>query len=192
MKKTLLCAALATAAAITAPAHATTVALAADGQWSEFTVDSFTSQTLGTEWIAFTDGSPLDFSFTIAAGHVGTLTVLDAGFAGDTFSVTNAGALLGTTSSVAQGSIGPDLKDFDAAWADPAFSRGVFTLGAGSYSISGALLQSVLDADGLDLDSTNGAVRLSVVPESSSLAMMLAGLGAIGLFARRRQGRRAA
>jgi len=192
MKMPLPCGALALAVALALPAHATTVALAADGQWSEFSVDDFIAQSSGTEWIDFTDGSPLSFTFTIAAGHTGTLTVLDAGFAGDTFSVTNFGAALGTTSSVAPGSIGLDAKGFDDAWADAAFSRGLFTLGPGSYSIGGALLQSVLDDNGADLDSTNGAVRLSVVPESSGLAMLLAGIGLIGLVARRRQSRAAA
>jgi hypothetical protein len=192
MKKPFLCGALALAAALALPAQATTVALAADGQWSGFSVDNFIAQSFGTEWIDFTDGSPLSFTFTIAAGHTGTLTVLDAGFAGDTFTVTNFGAALGTTSNVAQGSIGLDAKGFDDAWADASFSRGMFTLGPGSYSISGALLQSVLDDSGADLDSTDGAVRLSVVPESSSLAMLLAGVGALGLFARRRQSRSAA
>ncbi len=191
MKKTLLCGALALAAALAAPAHAGSVELAANGHWNEFTVDSFLSQSFGTEWIAFADGSPLTFNFTIGAGHTGTLTVLDAGFAGDTFTVTNFGTTLGTTGSVAQGTIAGDAKGFDDAWADASFSRGVFTLGAGTYSISGALLQSVLDDSGFELDSTNGAVSLSVVPESSSLAMLLAGAGLVGLIARRRQSRAA-
>jgi hypothetical protein len=192
MKMPLPCGALALAAAFAVPAHATSVALAADGQWNEFTVDSFTAQSFGTEWIDFADGSPLTFTFTIGAGRTGTLSVLDAGFAGDTFTVTNFGASLGTTASVAQGSIGGDAKGLDDAWGDASFSRGVFTLGAGTYSVSGTLLQSVLDDGGFDLDSTNGAVRLSVVPESSPLAMLLAGAGLVGFIARRRPSRAAA
>ena len=189
MKKLLSCATLALAAALAAPAHATTVALAGDGLWNEFNVDSFVSQSFGNEWIDSADGSPLSFTFTIAAGQVGTLTVVDAGFAGDTFTVTNHGAALGTTSAVAGGTTDGDVVlDFDAALADPAYSRGVFTLQAGSYSISGALLQSVFDADaGTDLDATNGAVSLtlSAVPEPGEAALLLGGLAALAALRRR-------
>jgi hypothetical protein len=115
--------------------------------------------------------------------------VVDAAFARDTFSVTNFGHALGTTSGVATGTTdGPLVFDFDAAFADPAYSRGVFTLKAGTYSIGGSLLKSVLDS-GVDLDATNGAVRLSVsaIPEPSGTALMLGGLAAVALLARRRQ-----
>jgi len=189
MNKQLMAAALAAAAVIAAPAHATSVALAADGGWNEFNVDSFLAQGGGTGWIDEDyagDNSALSFTFTIAQGMHGTLSVVDAGFAGDTFSVTNFGTTIGATSGVAAGtSSGPTEFDFDAAFANPAYSHGVFTLGAGTYSISGSLLQSV---DG-DLDSTNGAVRLSVsaVPEPSSTALMLGGFAALALLARRRQ-----
>ena len=44
MNKQLMSAALAAAAAIAVPAHATNVALAADGAWNEFDVDSFLAQ----------------------------------------------------------------------------------------------------------------------------------------------------
>ena len=77
------------------------------------------------------------------------------------------------------------MFDYDAALANPAYSNGVFILGAGTYSISGALLQSV---DG-DLDSTIGGVRLSVsaIPEPTSGALMIAGLAAVAALARRRK-----
>jgi hypothetical protein len=189
MNKQLMVAALAAAALIAAPAHATNVALAADGHWNEFNVDSFLAQSGGTGWIDedyAADNSALSFTFTIGQGMHGTLTVVDAGFAGDTFSVANFGNTIGATSGVAAGtSSGPTEFDFDAALANPAYSQGVFTLGAGTYSISGSLLQSV---DG-DLDATNGAVRLSVsaVPEPASSALMLGGFAALALLARRRK-----
>jgi len=143
----------------------------------------------GTGWIDedyASDDSALNFTFTIAQGMHGTFTVVDAGFAGDTFSITNFGNMIGATSGVAAGSSsGPLEFDFDAAFANPAYSHGVFTLGAGTYSISGSLLQSV---DG-DLDATNGAVRLSVsaVPEPTSSALMMGGFAALALLARRRK-----
>lgn len=191
MNKQLIAAALAVAAALTAPAHASTVALAADGGWNEFTVDASVPPAHADGWIDYSDdNSPLSFAFTIAAGYTGTLTVVDAGFAGDTFTITNFGATLGQTSGVAVGNVEGNVEfDFDAALANAAYSRGVFTLGAGSYQISGSLLQSVFDdIAGVDLDATNGAVRLAVssVPEPSSLLLSLGGLAAVAALARRR------
>jgi hypothetical protein len=190
MNKQLMAAALAAAAVIAAPAHATSVALAADGGWNEFDVDSFLAQDFGNGWIDESNGSALNFTFTIAQGSVGTLTIVDAGFAGDTFTVTNGGTLLGATSAVPVGNVDGSLEfDFDAALANPAYSQGVFKLGAGTYSIGGSLLQSVLDDSGAALDATNGAVRLSVsaIPEPSSSALMLGGFAALALLARRRK-----
>jgi hypothetical protein len=190
MNKQMIAAALAAAAVIAAPAHATTAALPADGNWNEFTVDNSVAPAYGNGWIDYTDGSPLSFSFTIAAGSIGTLTVVDAGYAGDTFAITNFGTVIGNTSGVPTGTIeGPREHDFDAALANPAYSHGVFTLGAGTYSISGWLLQSVLDDSGAALDATDGALRLSVslVPEPTGAALLLGGLAALALLARRRQ-----
>lgn len=189
MNKLLLASAIAAAAALAAPAHATTVALTGDGAWNEIDVGSFDG-SLG--WIDNVDNSALNFTFTIAAGHVGTLTVVDAGFAGDTFSVTNHGALLGNTSAVPVGTYDPLASgqfDFDAALADPTFSHGVFHLGAGTYDISGALLQSVLLDDGSALDATLGGLRLEVsaVPEPTGFGMMAAGLAGVAALARRRR-----
>lgn len=191
------------AAAFAAPAQATAVALTTDatqagyGAWMQFDVNDMDAQDFSTRWIddansssaAF--GSPLSFTFTLGAGQVGTLTVVDAGFAGDTYQITNLGNALGLTSAVASATY-PNVTDvgsnFDAALANPAFSQGVYTLGAGSYAISGALLQSVKAADGSDLNASVGAVSLTVapVPEPSTYALLLAGFGVIGLLTRRR------
>ncbi len=182
--------ALALAASCAAPAHATDKALTADGSWQQFSVDSFAAApSYGLGWIDDTDGSALAFTFTIAPGSTATLTVVDGAFGGDTFSVTNFGSALGSTSAVAlaEYSSATDLGyDFDAALLNASFSHGVFALAAGSYRIGGLLVQSVL-LDGQRLDSTAGAVRLSVsaVPEPSTFALLLAGLGVMGLLARR-------
>ena len=62
---------------------------------------------------------------------------------------------------------------------------------AGAYSIGGILAQSLMS--GTDrLDATSGALRLTVgtvapVPEPSSLALLLAGVGVVGTVARRRR-----
>jgi len=173
------------------------VALAADGQWNSFNVSDIDSQTFGVEWIDNNDslspdfGSRLEFSFTIGAGFTGKLSVVDAGFAGDTFSVTNFGLALGSTSNVPAQTVDSAVDigvDFDAALAHPSFSQGVFTLAAGDYRISGMLAQSV-SFDGVALNSTIGGLNLLVtaVPEASTWGLMGAGLGLLAFVSRRRR-----
>jgi PEP-CTERM motif len=183
-------AAIAIAAAFAVPAHATHVALAADGSWNEFTVDNSVRPSFGTQWIDFNDGSALTFDFTVAAGSVARLTIVDAAFAGDSFYVTNFGSVIGQTADVPMGTTSGDVVfDFDEALADPSYSHGVFTFAAGTYSIGGMLKQSVLDA-GMPLNATNGAVSLTTVaavPEPSTWAMFAAGLSLAGFIAGRRR-----
>jgi hypothetical protein len=170
-----LAATLALAAAL--PAQAVT--LAADGQWSSFDVDELSAASGGLEWIdLFAEGVPLSFSFTIAAGSYGTLTVVDGGFAGDSFSVTSNGNPLGQTSAGVDSAPDSIGLDFDAALADARYSRGSWQFGAGTWTVGGALAASAL-YDGLPLNATVGAVRLEVspVPEPAAAGLLLAGLG---------------
>jgi hypothetical protein len=183
--------------ALAAPSHATLVALAADAQWNTFNVNDVDARSFGVEWIDNANtlspdfGTPLEFAFTIAAGFKGVLTVVDAGFAGDTFKLTDFGNALGNTSGVAAQSVDSAFyigTDFDAALTNPAFSQGVFEFSAGSYRIGGMLDQSV-SLDGQPLNATVGALKLSVVavPEPSTWLVLAAGLGALGLVSRRRR-----
>ena len=189
---------VALAAALAVPAHAIDVAPDANGAWTQFKVDELESLSYGVDWIDNNDtlapqhGTPLSFVFDIAQGSFGTLTVVDGGFAGDSFTLTNFGALFGATSAVAATTVDTAAQfgyDFDGALADARFSNGVFTLAAGSYRIGGALAQSV-SFNGAPLNSTVGALRLvvSAVPEPGSVALLLAGLGLIASVARRRRG----
>ena len=198
-----VCALLITAVA--APARAADVALTTDatkrqsyGAWQRFDVDDQHSRSGGVEWLDVMDpdGSfykPVTFTFTIAEGSIGSLTVVDAGFAGDTYQITNFGNVIGATSAVA-GATYPDVvdvgDDFLQALNTPSFSQVVFTFAPGDYRISGRLLQSVLDADSTPLNYTFGAVSLEIapvpVPEPATSAMLLAGLGCTGLLRRRR------
>lgn len=190
-----LAAVAAVAAALAAPAHATDIVLTADGAWHAFAVDSLLAPPVASLGWIDDSGAALAFTFVLAAGTHGALTVVDAGFAGDVFAITNFGAALGSTTSVPIG-IYPTSHDvgdnFSAALGDSAFSHGVFSLDPGAYRISGRLTQSVL-FDGVPLDATLGAVRLDVaapVPEPASFALLLAGLGATALVIRRRSDKR--
>jgi hypothetical protein len=145
----------------------------------------------GKEWIDITDGSALTFMFTINPGFVGDLTVVDTGFAGDTFKVYDNVTPLGSTSAVPiQTDLSaPLLFDPDLALANLAFSRMRFALLPGTYLIRGILDQSVIDStSGAPLNSTSGDIRLtaSPVPEPATWATLLAGLGLLSVYVRRR------
>jgi len=121
-----------TLAAGLSAAHADT--LNADGQWVDFTVSRLMTGDLG--WSNF-DGQALSFDFTVAEGFVATLSVVDAGWSGDRFTVTDLGQEIGTTSVAVIGNQGtPAIVDFDEAFADSNFSRGVYSLNAGQHSIA--------------------------------------------------------
>jgi hypothetical protein len=193
----LSAAALLALAAPFATSHA--AVLSGDGSWQAFSVDEFRAADGGLGWIdpVATGAAPLQFTFTIAAGFQGTLTVLDTGFVGDTFSVFNGSTLLGQTSAVAPHTYSFDplevaVDDANLAFADLNFSRGQFVLGAGSYSIGGLLAQSVMLDASTPLNATTGAVQLQVaavpaVPEPSTYALMLASLGVLVAAVRRQR-----
>lgn len=172
--------------ACTLSAQATTVDLSADGSWQSFDVSDVLGPGDGLGWIDL-DGQSLDFRFSIAAGSVGRLTVVDTVFAGDRFSVSANGQLLGTTSAAVNTYPEGVLVDPAAALADNRYSRGVFELNAGTYSVTGRLAASALDELGSPINATSGALSLSVsaVPEASTVAMLLAGLGLLPLLRRR-------
>ena len=168
-------------------AQATTVALSSDGIWNEFNVDDFSAISAGTEWIDYADstspafGTPLQYTFTIATSYEGKLTVVDAGFAGDTFAVYANSVLLGTTSATSNSA--DYSNDFDANLANSNFSSGTFTLAAGSYTVTGGLFST-----NQAFNATNGALKLEVmlVPEADTYAMLLAGLGLVSIARRRK------
>lgn len=161
--------------------------LAADGSWAGFLVDDVTAQSAGVEWID-DQGTALHFGFSIAPGFQGTLTVVDAGFSGDRYLVKDGAAVLGSTGAAVDGDpFGAITFSYDDALANAAFSRAVFTLGAGVHDISGVLSQS-LSINGTPLNASIGGLRLAVsaVPEPTTLATLLAGLSLLAPWLRRR------
>ena len=171
-------------------AQAALVAINTDGSWNQFDVSRELAADGGVGWIDIADGSALSYQFTVASGFVGTLTVVDTGFSGDRFGVSvNGGAE--QTSSAASNSYPTALgqADFDFALANTNYSRSVYTLAAGSYTITGSLAASALDDAGIALDSTSGGlnVAVSAVPMPPSLLLMVSGLLGLGTQWRRRQ-----
>ncbi|MBX9609663.1 MAG: hypothetical protein K2Y51_25870 [Gammaproteobacteria bacterium] len=188
MKNLLLAAGL-LASALSLPATATTlVPLADDGAWSTFDVDALTSLSGGLEWIDL-DGVDLAFSLTLSQDSV--LRVVDLGFRGDRFELTVSDGIttqvLGQTSAVANPDIASEdiVIDPDLAWADTNYSKGSFLLGAGSWTVTGVLIQSA-DFGGAPLNATLGAVSLTAVPVPATGLLMLGASGILGLFTRRR------
>ncbi|MCQ8183363.1 VPLPA-CTERM sorting domain-containing protein [Methylomonas sp. SURF-1] len=163
-------------------ANAGAAALDADGQWHPFDVDDTVSASAGLEWIDL-DGNALSFDFTLTGSAI--LTIVDSGFAGDRFDVFNGNLLLGQTSAASNNYPDSLGLDFDAAFADNRYSRGVFLLGPGSYRISGLLSQSALDDSAGAINATVGAISLTAVPLPAAAWLYLAGTGLMGLTARR-------
>ncbi|WP_367156056.1 hypothetical protein [Methylomonas sp. HYX-M1] len=161
--------------------------LTADGAWYAFDVDEWASLSGGLEWIDL-DGAALSFDFNLTAPAY--LRVVDAGFAGDRFQVFDNGDWLGETSVPAASYPDSVAADFDAAYANTAYSRAVYWLDAGSHSISGLLSGSATDDSGLSINATLGAVSVTAVPVPAAVWLFGAGLGLLSGVSRGRIGKR--
>jgi hypothetical protein len=181
-------------AAASLGAQASMVNLVADGEWHTFSVAEDISNAGATAWIDNGDangpqGSALSFSFTVAAGQVGTLSVTDAYAQGAVYQVFSNGVSLGQTSAV------PVATDFlgnanpDVAFLSNDYSHAVFTFNEGSYTVTGSLSQA-MQIDNAPFNYDGGAVKLELapapaVPEPTSYALLLAGLGLMAMVRRR-------
>lgn len=127
-------------------------------------------------------GSAWDTTFNFVLATDALLQVTDGFLSGDRFEVFDGATSLGLTS--APTSVGDEiLDDYAAALADPRWSSGEFLLTAGSYSISGTAVDSPFQGGRAALR----LVAVAPVPEPSTYALMLGGLGLVGFLARRRE-----
>ena len=177
---------------LTFPSHAKDVALTVGAGWASFDTDR---AAVGSDAWADIDNSSFErvfFTFNVTADNGATLTVVDGAFAGNTFSVLNGSALLGNTSAVtALDQNTAPFSSFDQAFANPSYSRGIFNLSVGNYRITGNLTQAGLDGT-TPVWATSGALRVdtvSAVPEPSTYAMLLSGMGMMVYISRRQRGR---
>lgn len=176
---------------------ATVVPVTQDGSWNAFTVDALsTSAANALNWIdvdyssAAGNADTLNFTFTVTDKAI--LRVVDLYTAGDTFNVaitSTAGTQLLGTSTVTARDLSDAVLPFAStaaeAWGNVDFSQLQVVLGAGTYTVTGSLLQSVTDG-GSALNSTAGGLSVTAVPEPTSLALVLAAIGVVGLVSRRR------
>lgn len=159
----------------------------ANGNWYLFDIDPLVAQAGNTGWIDaqsdetlgyLGDGSPLVFSFSLLTSSY--LNIVDAGIAGDIFSVVINGKQF-TTSNVAADSGNFAGIDADYAWSLAEFSRLSILLEPGTYTVSGFLQQSAQDEMGLAYMATVGALQIVEADEPGALLLMGFGLLVFGL-----------
>ncbi len=157
------------------------------GEWYLFDVDELIAKDSNLEWVDAQldyalgyqgDGSALSFVFTLSG--LARLTVVDAGVAGDIFGVLING-FSHQSSLVSAGSLVDIGVDFDAALSDGSFSYLSLLLEPGTYTITGLLKQSAVDADSIPFNATVGGLRISAVNEPDTFVLVLVGVMMIWL-----------
>ncbi len=159
------------------------IQISADNQWHAFDVDELLSNSENLPWINL-DGESIGFEFTL--NQAAYLSVVDAGFAGDSFTIYDNGELLGQTSTAVNNYPDSIGLDFDSAISNDNYSRGIYLLNPGVHNVYGILSQSALDDLQDPLNATVGAVRLTAVPLPAAFWLFSAGLTLTGLMSRRK------
>lgn len=117
--------------------------------------------------------------WTISLVAASTLTVLDLFLSIDQFEIFDGAVSLGATSApVAGGACGGDIA---CALADARYSRGVFNLGPGNYSLTGVQLAGSAGAGVFRIETAS-----TDVPLPASAYLVGVALTGLGLFRRRK------
>src|SRR6478735_11367858 len=151
--------------------------------------DSMINTTAGTLTATFLGFEAIDtdtFTFTLSSGTLSNKGALNASISGPVA----AGALNFTFADVFMGTAignGQNLGDFTSYAVLGSFAGTVFT----PFTLGGAYDLILGFNDGLRVDSDYDdmviGLRVTAVPEPETYALLLAGLGAVGFVARRRQ-----
>jgi len=174
-------------------AVASSITLTPDGRWYQFDVDELISSNGGLEWIDAVvdesagyvgDGSALNFNFELQ--QAAYLTVVDAGLAGDRFSLVVNGTSYDSSTPSYQSILNVG-NDFDAALAHSSqYSHLQILLNPGIYTVSGSLLTSAQDEFGLPLNATVGGVQVSAVPVPAAFWLLGSALTGLAVVSRRK------
>ena len=126
-----------------------------------------------------------DAPWTFTLLGAGQLFVTDFFRSGDIFELFNFGVSLGTTSTATKGS---DCdNDISCAIADSDFSRGLFLLSAGTYSVTGIVTTSPYKGGAGAFRVSQQLQAPSEVPIPATLPLLAAGLGTLWVTSWRRK-----